>query len=129
MANIAAVVTEITHAGERGWRFTWIGLTLNDVGVLDLSPLRFVGNFGGADRSVQVEDGGGTGFNSSNILIQGSNDGGSNFQTLNDPFGTPLSLTVAGVHQIAELTELIQILAGAAIGDVDVNLFMKKVGR
>jgi len=76
---------------------TWPSLANGDDG----GP---VGGSGWADKSVQVEGtfgGGGT------VVLEGSNDG-TNYRTLNDPFGVPLSFTAAGIHAITEATRYIR---------------------
>ena len=76
-----------------------------------------------ADRSVQVL---GT-FAGSTLVIEGSNDG-TNYYTLNDVAGSPLSFTTAGVKQVQELTQYIRprVSVGNESMDLDVALVMRR---
>lgn len=76
-----------------------------------------------ADRSVHVM---GT-FAGSTVVIEGSNDG-TNYYTLNDPSGSPLSFTTAGLRQVQELTQYIRprVSVGNESMDVDVALVMRR---
>lgn len=56
-----------------------------------------------ADRSVQIT---GT-FDSATVVLQGSNDG-TNWATLSDPQGNPISATSAKLEQIEEITRYIR---------------------
>ena len=76
---------------------TWANLGSSDDG----AP---VGGSGWADKSIQVE---GTFGSGGTIVLEGSNDG-TNYRTLNDPFGVQLSLTSAGIHAITEATKFIR---------------------
>lgn len=60
-------------------------------------------NPGYRDRTVQVEGS----FFGTSISIEGSNDG-TNYHTLNDPSGNPLTFTSAGIKQVLELTRWIR---------------------
>ena len=63
---------------------------------------------GNADRSVQlIGAAGGGGFNGCTVVIEGSNDN-TNFQTLTDGLGNPLSFTAAGLKQICECVRYIR---------------------
>ena len=76
---------------------------------LEWSPLltgddgEVVGVFPGADRSVQVVGTFGAG---GSLVVEGSNDltAPTNWATLSDPQGTPLSFTTARLEQISEYT-------------------------
>lgn len=62
-----------------------------------------IGSIGKPDRSVQLV---GT-FNSSTVVIEGSNDG-VNYVTLSDTSGGALSFTSAGLKQIEQITAFIR---------------------
>ena len=53
-----------------------------------------------ADRTIQIF---GTFGSGGTVLIEGSNDG-TNWATLNDAFGTSMSVTSASIKQLAEAT-------------------------
>ena len=72
--------------------YTWAALANGDSG----SP---ISGPGWADRSFQVEGTFGAG---GTCLIEGSNDG-TNYRTLDDPFGNALSITAVGVKQLTEV--------------------------
>lgn len=58
-----------------------------------------------ADRSIQVT---GTFGASAQVVVDGSNDGGSNGAELNDPQGDPIALTGASIAQIQEATHKVR---------------------
>lgn len=75
----------------------WTPLTAaNNVGSVYTTP-------GTGDRTVQIA---GT-FDSATVIIQGSNDG-TNYSTLTDPLGNPLSATTAILKQVSEFTPYIR---------------------
>lgn len=76
------------------------------------------------DVSVQVF---GT-FGTATVVLEGSNDGGTTYTTLNDPQGTPLSFTAAKIEQVEEPMLLIRprVSVGDESMDVDVVLFMRR---
>lgn len=71
--------------------YTWAALAQGDDGAPVSGP-------GWADRSFQVEGTFGAG---GTVVIEGSNDG-TNYRTLNDPFGNPMSITAAGLYQLTQ---------------------------
>lgn len=79
-----------------------------------------------ADRSVQVSGTFGAG---GSCTIEGSNDGGVKFFTLNDAFGNALTFTTSSIKQITESVEQIRpnVTAGDGTTAIDVNLFMRKM--
>ena len=85
---------------------TWSAMATGDTGQAIENPVF-------ADRSVHVE---GT-FGGATVTILGSNDG-TNYYTLNDPQGNPLTFTSARLEQILEITRYIkpQVTAGAGSG-------------
>jgi hypothetical protein len=77
------------------------------------------------DRSVQVT---GT-FGGATVTMQGSNDGGATWSTLNDAAGTPLTFTAAGIKQVLEVSQFIRpSVSGGAAADLDVHLLMVSKG-
>lgn len=71
-----------------------------------------------ADRTVQV-----TGTFDGAVTIQGSNDG-TNYATLNDVFGIPLSFTAAGLRAIAECPKYVKPVVAAGTTALNaVNIF------
>ena len=77
-----------------------------------------------SDRSVQVT---GTFGSGGTVVLEGSNDGGTTWTTLKDPFGTALSFTAAGLSQVVEgaLQMRPRITAGDGTTDLNVILFMR----
>src|SRR6266566_7668918 len=72
--------------------YTWTTLHMGDSGAPVSGP-------GWADRSIQVVGTFGAG---GTVVIEGSNDG-TNWSTLDDAFGVPMSYTSPTVNQIVEL--------------------------
>lgn len=77
------------------------------------------------DRSVQVDGTFGAG---GTIVIEGSNDSGVTWSTLNDPQGSPLSFTGAGLKAILEYVEQIRprVTAGDGTTSLDADLIARK---
>ncbi len=97
----------------------WLNFTAtNDVGE-PLSALHL------ADKSVQMV---GT-FDTTTMLIQGSNNGGDNWDTLTDPQGNALSFTGTGFEQIMEIAELIRPKCSVGGGNTDVDVFLVAKGE
>lgn len=96
MATITPAVTKL-GGDEDVVKIVWGPATL----VADaFVPAEWVNH---ADRSVQVL---GT-FDSGTIVFEGTNDG-TNYYTLNDATGSPLSFTTAGLKEVLELTALVR---------------------
>ncbi len=94
---------------------TWTGITDADT----VTPIE-LGAF--ADRSVQVT---GVGSPAATVTIVGSNDG-TNYVTLNDLQGSPLSFTAAGLKGISEATRYIKPAVTGGTGEaVVVTLFAR----
>lgn len=89
--------------------YTWAALANGDSGAPVQGP-------GWADRSFQVE---GTFGSGGTVLIEGSNDG-TNYRTLNDPFGNALSLTSAGVFELTQIALWMRPRVSA--GDITTNI-------
>jgi hypothetical protein len=93
MASIAPVLVQSLIPQVQGNNvavYSWT-LSTGDVGLSIQGP-------GFADRSFQVT---GT-FGGASIIIEGSNDG-SNYYTLDDPFGNALSISSAALKQVTEV--------------------------
>jgi hypothetical protein len=99
---------------------SWDTLTTTNA---DGAPLRMPE---AADRSVQVFGTFGTG---GNLVIEGSNDGGTTYHTLTDPQGNALAFTSAKIETITELTELVRprVTAGDGTTDLDVHLLTRRM--
>lgn len=74
-----------------------------------------------ADRSVQLI---GTLGVAGECTVEGSNDGGTTYATLNDPQGDPLVLTALGIYQVQELSKLIRPRISAGDGTTDLDLYL-----
>lgn len=76
-----------------------------------------------ADKSVQVF---GT-FDSANVAVHGSNDGGTTYAALNDPSGTVIDMTVAGIKAVLENTEYVKpvITTGGATQSLTVVMLAR----
>jgi hypothetical protein len=72
---------------------------------------------GFTDRTVHVT---GT-FDSATVTIQGSNDG-TNWATLNDVAGAPLTFTAAGMRTIREAPYYTRAITSGGGGTTDVNV-------
>ena len=78
------------------------------------------------DRSVQVTGTFGAG---GTLVIEGSNDGGATWSTLNDLQATALSFTSARLEGIAEIATLIRPRVTAGDGTTALNVYITAVGR
>ncbi len=74
-----------------------------------------------ADRSVQLIGTLGAG---GACTIEGSNDGGTTYATLNDPQGDALVLTALGIYQVLEFTKIIRPRITAGDGTTDLDLYL-----
>jgi hypothetical protein len=113
MANIPPAVT---HPTSDSIKVIWATVTESD------TPLSYKGMHEYADRSVQFvgTEGGST------MTFAGSNDG-TNFETLNDPFGTAISLSAAGLRQVLEYTEEVKpIFTGGSSQSMTVTMVAKR---
>lgn len=112
MATIAALVA--ARYEENAIKSTWAHLVSAS---LDGDPLP--SNWMDySDRSIQVL---GT-FNGATVTIQGSNDQGTTWATLNDAFGTALTFTTAGIKQLTEVCAFMRPLVSAAGGSTDLTV-------
>lgn len=108
-------------------KVTWASMANGDTGV-NPSGTASTG-FASAeymDRSVQVK---GTFGSGGTVLIEGSNDGGATWATINDAFGNALSVTSASIKQITEVVEMVRprVSAGDGTTSLTVVLFMRKL--
>lgn len=100
----------------KAWKTSWLGLKAGDTA-------KALGLIGFADRSISI-----TGvFSGCAVTLKGSNDG-TNYFTLHDHFGTPISLVAPGLVGVSEITETIrpEIAGGDGATLVDVNLITRK---
>lgn len=71
-----------------------------------------------SDRSIQVT---GT-FNGATVTMQGSNDDGVTWNTLNDAFGAALTFTTGAIKQLTEVTAYMRPLVSSAGASTDLNV-------
>ena len=77
---------------------------------------------GSADRSVQI---GGT-VGGATVTLKGSNDG-SNWEILNDPQGTPISVSNTAIVGISEITRYVKPeVSGGSSPSVTVTMLIKR---
>lgn len=124
MAVINPTFSTIAGQGNiAGWRATVTNLTQTTSDTS--SAIRFPDY---SDRSVQVF---GTFGSGGQITIEGSNDGGSHWQTLSDPNGNALNITTSSLKAITEAA--IDLRANCSSGDnttsLTVNFFFRKTGQ
>ena len=99
-------VTTLTAWKDKAHVITWASLANGESGqALEMT--------GAADRSVQVT---GTFGSGGNLRVQGSNDG-VNWNTLTDPQGNDINITVSKIEQIMEITRYIRpsVTAGSGV--------------
>lgn len=97
---------------------TWSNMANGDVGQA-LHASEF------SDRSVQVKGTFGTG---GTMQLKGSNDGGTTWNVLRDPFGTNVSASGGNLIQLTELAEYVrpEIVAGDGTTSITVIVYMRK---
>jgi len=119
MATITAVVSSIKQFQENTVKAFWETLLNTDVGSAHRQP-------GWAIRHVQVT---GT-FGGATVTMQGSHDG-TNWATLNDLQGDPITISAAGITSIQESTLQIRpnVTGGDGTTDLDVALIVTKRGK
>lgn len=121
MAAVAPSITDLSINGDRSvLKIVWNGL--NNANALGAA----VSFSEYADRSFHWN---GT-FNNANIAIEGSNDGGGNYQTLTDPQGNPLAKAAAAIEQLEEITQFVRPNAttpGGAAMDVTVSAVFRRI--
>src|SRR5512139_881962 len=97
MAVIKPTVTAIGRGDGSTLRVLWTPVTNADTCAAVSFPEC-------ADKSIQVL---GT-FNAASVAVHGSNDAGTTFAALNDPGGTVIAISAAGIKAILENTELVK---------------------
>lgn len=111
---MATVNPTIRYVGNDTVVFTWT-LTNADNDGAPIGP----NHSDYADRTVQAA---GT-FGGATVAIQGSNDDGVTWFTVDDPQGTDLTMTTAGGKAIIEVTERMRpLLTGGAASSVTVSM-------
>lgn len=102
---------------ENGWIVSWGPMANGDTG----APITLAGY---ADKSIQVEGTFGTG---GSATAQGSNNG-TNYRALNDPTGTTIAITAAGIKAITEAVVYVQpaVTAGDVSTALTVTMFFRK---
>lgn len=118
MATIKVTLTELEKPGQgQAWIASWPLMLNGDVGeTVDLA------NY--ADRSIQVEGTFGAG---GSCAIEGTNDT-ANFRTLNDPQGTALAITAAGIKSVTEVSRQMRphVTAGDGTTSLTVTAFLRR---
>lgn len=66
-------------------------------------------------------------FGSGNVAVHGSNDAGVTFAALNDPAGTVIDITAAGIKKILEPTEYIKPVVTTGDGTQSLTLVVLAV--
>lgn len=94
MAAIVPVITNIGQKDSTALRVVWTPVTEADTCVAVSRPEY-------SDKSVQVL---GT-FGGASIGVSGSNDEGVTYAALNDPTGTVIAISAAGIKAVLENTE------------------------
>lgn len=112
MADVNAVLYPSTD--KKYLRVLWEAITTTNTAGVGTALPAF------PDRSIQVLGNFGT---AGAITIQGSNDGGTTWATLNDLFGNALTFTSAGIKGVAELTAMIRPTLSAGSGAVDLDVY------
>lgn len=138
MTNIVPTINRVPgQGGLDGFQVTWagfaasgdVGLPVGSVigdGASALVPSGGSGFFAGfADKSVQLEGTFGTG---GQMTIEGSNNGGTNYETLTTPSGTALSaLAAAGINAVTEAVIWVRPRCSAGSGaNLTVTMFFRK---
>lgn len=85
------------------------------------APVKFNGF---RDRCVQIA---GT-FDSGTVVLQGSNNDGANWHTLNDPTGTDISTAAAALFQVLEAPEMMRpvVTGEGATAAIVITLILAK---
>lgn len=116
---MATINPTVTRLNDDAVSVQWPSITENDV----CTPYEGFSEY--SDRSVQVQ---GT-FGVATITVKGTNDG-ANYQTLNDPFGSALSITTASLKQILEYVwKMKPETSGGTGSSVTVTIVAKRIRR
>ena len=97
MATVTPVITDISADGKVR-KIVWTLTQADSEG----APIKFNAF---RDRCIQFS---GT-FDSGTVVLQGSNNGGTNWHTLNEPDTTAISATAAAMFQVMESPELVRV--------------------
>lgn len=119
---MATVNPSIKRFGEHTAVVTWANIAAGDtVNPIGAQHTDF------ADRNVQMESGGGSGFNGGTVTLQGSNEETpTNWQSLTDPQGNAIAKTAAALEQITEATVWVRPSPGASVANVTVTMLMRR---
>lgn len=109
--------TSVPSSQGYSWVATWGSLLQTEVGL----PIE---NTGSPDRSVTVSGTFGVG---GTVTIEGSNDG-TNYFTLNDPQGNPLSFTSGRIEQILEVARYMRPKVTSGDGTTNISVSMLLTG-
>ena len=112
MATIVALVDGTFT--ENSIKVTWTSLVSASLNG-DPLPENFMDY---SDRSIQVL---GT-FNGATVTMQGSNDNGTTWATVNDAFGVALTFTTAGIKQLTEVVAYMRPLVSASGASTDLTV-------
>jgi hypothetical protein len=121
MSTITPTITPILSGWNLdGWKVAYASMGSADTGATISFP-------GFADKSVQVEGTFGVG---GTVVVEGSNDG-SHFETLNDPFNNPVSVTSVTMKAITEACISVRPRATAGDGTTSLNvtIFFRKTSQ
>ena len=95
-------------------KIKWLNLKNGDEGTSVASP-------GLADKSIQVT---GTFGSGGKVVIEGSNDDGVTWNTINDPQGSDLDFTLGDIRAILPNVEDIRPRVSAGDGTTNLNVYM-----
>ena len=115
MANITPTGSKLQSLYGQAVKSSWMTMLQGDDGL----P---IGNAQFTDRSVQAV---GT-WGGATLTVEGSNDGGTTWATLQDAEGAALSISSNDFKQIMEVSELIRpnLTGGDGTTDIDVHIVM-----
>lgn len=115
MATITATITKVPDGGVTDvYVVQWPAMGIADTGTA-------VPMSGGADRSIQFA---GT-FGGATVVFEGSNDG-TNYITLTDPQGNPISKSAAAIEAVSELTRYVRCSTSGGSGTaINATLVLK----
>ena len=124
MAVITPTVTKVYDSKPAGGHgpallVTWANILEADTCTPYEAPLSL------PDRTVQMESGGESGFDSATITLVGSING-TNYRSLTDPQGNAIAKTAAALEAVSELTRYINVTTagGAAASNVTVSVLL-----
>src|SRR5262245_15432057 len=119
MATIVPVITDISERQDRSvLKVVWNGLNnANTTGCV-------IAFTEWADRSFHINGV----FNTANVLIEGSNDGGNDFQPITDPQGNSINKTAAALEVVEEVAQLMRprLVTSGAVSDIQVSAIIRR---